>query len=121
MMLDPYVSIIFSTEAIRTASYLHQRSPTLSLTDNWSPYKALYGTIPKIGHLRRFGCQVYKHIPPVPRTEKKFGNHSSMCMMLGYVQNTTKIWRIWEFKSERTRQAVECSSVVFAKEDNAHT
>jgi len=42
-------------------------------------------------------------------------------MMLGYVHNTTKIWRIWDFKSERTGRAVECSSVVFDEEENAHT
>ena len=44
-----------------------------------------------------------------------------MCMMLGYIHNTTKIWRIWDFKSGRTRRAVECSSVVFDEEENAHT
>jgi len=43
-----------------------------------------------------------------------------MCMMLGYVHNTTKIWRIWDFKSRRTGRAVECSSVVFDEEENAH-
>jgi len=44
-----------------------------------------------------------------------------MCLMLGYVHNTTKIWRIWDFKSGRTGRAVECSSVVFDEEENAHT
>jgi len=53
--------------------------------------------------------------------EKKFGNRSRMCMMLGYVHNTTKIWRIWDFKLGRTGRAVECSSVVFDEEENAHT
>ena len=114
-MLDANVPIIFWPEAIRTACYLHRRSPTSSLTDNRSPYEALYGTIPKIGRLRRFGCRLYKHIPPAQRTEKKFGNRSSMCMMLGYLHNTTKIWRIWDFKLGKTGRAVECSSVVFAK------
>jgi len=42
-------------------------------------------------------------------------------MMLGYVHNTTKIWRIWDFNSGRTGRAVECSSVVFQEEENAHT
>jgi len=121
MILDANVAIIFWPEAIRTACYLHQRSPTSSLIDNQSPYEALYGTIPKIRHLRRFGCRVYKHIPPTQRTEKKFENRSSMCMMLGYVHNTTKIWRIWDFNSGTTGRAVECSSVVFDKEENAHT
>jgi len=102
MMLDANVPIIFWPEAIRTACYLHRMSPTSSLTGNRSPYEALYGTIPKIGHLRRFGCRVYKHISPAQRMEKKFGNRSSICMMLGYVHNSTKIWRIWDIKSGRT-------------------
>jgi len=53
--------------------------------------------------------------------EKKFGNRSSMYMMLGYVHKTTKIWRIRDFKLERTRQVVECSSVVFDEEENTYT
>jgi len=44
-----------------------------------------------------------------------------MCMMLGYVHNTTKIWRIWDFKSGTTGRAVECSNVVFDVQENAHT
>jgi len=121
MMWDANVPIKFWPEAIRTACYLHRRSPTSSLSGNRSPYEALYGTIPKIGHLRRFGCRVYKHIPPAQRTEKKFGNRSSVCMMLGYVHNTTKIWRIWDFNSGRNGRTVECSSLVFQEEENAHT
>jgi hypothetical protein len=121
IMWDANAPIKFWPEAIRTACYLHRRSPTSSLSGNRSPYEALYGTIPKIGHLRRFGCRVYKHIPPAQRTEKKFGNRSSVCMMLGYVHNTTKIWRIWDFNSGRTGRAIECSSVVFQEEENAYT
>jgi len=44
-----------------------------------------------------------------------------MCMMLGYVYNTMKIWRIWDFNSGKIRQAVKCSSVVLDKEENAQT
>jgi len=74
MMWDANVPIQFWPEAIRIACYLHRRSPTSSLSANRSPYEALYGSNPQIGHLRRFGCRAYKHIPSVPRTEKKFGN-----------------------------------------------
>jgi hypothetical protein len=42
-------------------------------------------------------------------------------MMLGYVQNTTKIWRIWDFNSGKTGRAVECSSVVFDEKEDAFT
>jgi hypothetical protein len=40
-------------------------------------------------------------------------------MMLGYVHNTTKIWRIWDFNSGKTGRAVECSSVVFDEKEDA--
>jgi len=40
--------------------------------------------------------------------------------MLGYVHNTTKVWRLWDFSSGRTGRAIECSSVVFQEEENAH-
>jgi len=121
MMQDGNVPIRFWPEAIRTACYLHRRSPTSSLSGNRSPYEALFGTVPQIKHLRRFGCKVFKHIPRAQRTEKKFGNRSNICMMLGYVHDTTKIWRIWDFKSGRNGgRAVECSSLIFQEEENAH-
>ena len=41
-------------------------------------------------------------------------------MMLGYVHNTTKIWRIWDFNSGRNGRAVECSSLVFQEQENAN-
>jgi len=40
--------------------------------------------------------------------------------MLGYLHNTTKIWRIWNFNAGRNGRAVECSSVVFQEQENAH-
>jgi len=40
-------------------------------------------------------------------------------MMLGYVHNTTKIWRIWDFNSGKAGRAVECSSVVFDENEDA--
>jgi hypothetical protein len=36
------------------------------------------------------------------------------------VHDTTKIWRIWDFKSGRSGRAVECSSLIFQEEENAH-
>jgi hypothetical protein len=42
-------------------------------------------------------------------------------MMLGYVHNTTKIWRVWDFNSRKTDRAVECSSVIFDEKEDAFT
>ena len=80
MMQDANVPTRFWPEAVRTACYVHRRSPTSSLSGNRSPYEALFGTVPQIKHPRRFGCKVFKHIPPAQRTEKKFGSRSNTCM-----------------------------------------
>jgi hypothetical protein len=42
-------------------------------------------------------------------------------MMLGYVHNTTKIWRIWDFGNGHYKQgrAVECLSAIFNEHENA--
>ena len=119
MMWEANVPTKFWPEAIRTACYLHRRSPTTSLSGNRSPFEALFGTVPPIEHLRRFGCRAFKHIPPAQRNEKKFGSRSNPSMMLGYVHNTTKIWRIWDFNSGKSGRAVECSSVVFDEHEDA--
>jgi hypothetical protein len=41
-------------------------------------------------------------------------------MMLGYVHDTTKIWRIWDFDRGLHGGAVECSNVVFREDQNGY-
>jgi hypothetical protein len=84
-----------------------------------TPHEALHGTPPKLHHLRRFGSVVYKHIPKEQRNGK-FSERSKPCMMLGYVHQTTKIWRIWDFSSGPRGRAVECLNVIFAEETKMH-
>ena len=121
MLLDAGLSKKFWAEAISTATYIHRRSPSNSL-EGLTPYELLTGDKPKLHHLRRFGCTVYKHIPKDQRRNGKFGECSKPCMLLGYVHKTTKIWRIWDFQAGPYQRgaAVECSSVVFKEEENAY-
>lgn len=49
-----------------------------------------------LDNLRRFGCVVYKMIPEEQRLNKKFGERSRRCMMVAYINGTTKQWRIWQ-------------------------
>ena len=46
MMRDANVPVRFWPEAVRTACYLHRRSPTSSLSGNRSPHEALFGATP---------------------------------------------------------------------------
>jgi hypothetical protein len=119
MMLDANVPMRFWAEAVKTACYLHRRTPTSSLdgTGKLTPLEALHGTTPKLYHLRRFGCIVYKHISREQRSGR-FTERSRPCMMLGYVHQTTKICRIWDFSSGPRGGAVECSDVIFDEGKN---
>jgi hypothetical protein len=116
MLLDAGLPMTFWGEAIKTACYLHHRTPTSSLIDFKSPYELLHGVKPRLHHLRRFGCTVYKHIPKEQRHDKKFGIRSRPCMMIGYVHKTTKIWRLWDWQ---TKRAIECSNTIFREDENA--
>jgi len=121
MMWEANMPTKFWSEVIPTACYLHRRSPTISLSGNHSPFEVLFRTVPPIEHFRCFGCRALKHIPPAQRNEKKFGSRSNPSMMLGYIHNTMKIWRIWDFNSGKSGRAVECSSVVFDEQEDAFT
>jgi len=110
MIPDSQAPKQFWAEAIRTASYLHARTPSHVL-DGKSPYEMLHrhrrlqrhltdvnantdhteDDKPKLHHLRRFGCLAYRRIPKEQRIDPKMGARSKPCMMLGYVHNTTKI------------------------------
>jgi len=72
---------------------------------------------PKLHHLRRFGCLAYRRIPKEQSIDTKMGARSKPCMMLGYVHNTTKIWRIWD---PEQRKVVNCSDVEFDENQTAH-
>ena len=52
----------FSTEAVDTACYLVNRSPSSVLEDK-TPQEVWTGKKPSLSHLRVFGCDAYVHVP----------------------------------------------------------
>ena len=103
LLLDSRLEDVFWAEAVNTAIYLHSRSPSSSL-NNQTSYEVLTGQKPELQHLRRFGSTAYKLIPAEQRNGK-FSSHSRRCLMLGYVHQTTKIWRLWDLVECRVIQA----------------
>jgi len=93
MLLDSQLEDIFWAEAVNTATYPHARSPSSSLNGRTPYYEVLTGNKPELQHLRRFGSAAHKLIPPEPRSGK-FSARSRLCLMMGYVHNTTKIWHL---------------------------
>ena len=98
MLLEACLSESFWAEAVNTAVYLHNRSPTRSL-EGKTPFEAWNGVRPDLSHLKVFGCDAYLHVPDEART--KLESKSRNCIFLGYVRNTTKLWRLWDIAGRR--------------------
>jgi hypothetical protein len=69
-------------EAVRTAVYIRNRSPSRTL-DAITPYQAWTGTKPSITELRVFGCTAHVHVP-AERRSTKLSDRSVRCIHVGY-------------------------------------
>ena len=98
MLMEARLPESFWAEAVNTAVYLHNRSPTRSL-EGKTPYEAWNGTKPDLSNLRVFGCDAYLHVSEEKRT--KLESKALKCVHLGYVINTTKMWRLWDTAGRR--------------------
>ena len=94
MMLDCQLPSILWAEAINTANYLHAQSPTAA-NKGMTPYQKLYGRKPEVSHLRRFGCSAYRLLPASQR-RGKFTACVEVVYMVGYVHDSTTLWRLWD-------------------------
>ena len=81
MLADSELPKSFWAEALATAVYLRNRSPTKPV-EGKTPYEAIYGEKPKVEHLRVFGCTAYSHIPKDGR--QKLDAKARKCIFLGY-------------------------------------
>ena len=91
MLLDAKLPKKFWAEAVSTAVYLKNRSPSKPLQD-MTPYEAWHSRKPNVRHLRVFGCDTYAHVPRDERT--KFDSKARKCILLGYGQ-VTKGYRLY--------------------------
>lgn len=76
--------ITFWGHAVLCAAYLLNRSPTKELLLKKTPYEALYGQRPYLGHIRIWACRAYAHIPIESKKRKKWDPHSCECLPMGY-------------------------------------
>ena len=92
MLADSELPKSFWAEALATAVYLRNRSPTKPV-EGKTPYEAIYGEKPKVKHLRVFGCTAYSHIPKDER--QKLDAKARKCIFLGYPCNR-KGYRLYD-------------------------
>ena len=94
MLSDSGLPHRFWAEALSTAAYLINRSPTVTLKE-MAPFEAWYGKKPSVNHLRVFGCSGYVHIPKDQRS--KLDPKAKKCIFLGYGA-TRKGYRLYDQK-----------------------
>ena len=96
MLLDAKLPKQFWAEAISTAVYLKNRSPSKAL--NMTPYEVWHGRKSKVNHFRVFGSDAYAHISRDERA--KFDSKTRKCIMLGY-GNVTKGYRLYDLTQRK--------------------
>jgi transposase InsO family protein len=82
----------FWPEAVVWATYVINRSPTLSVKDV-TPEEAWSGVKPSVGYFRIFGCLAYAHVPDAQR--KKLDPKSIKCILLG-VSEESKAYKVFD-------------------------
>ena len=92
MLLDSKLPQKFWAEALSTATYLRNRSPT-KVIEGMTPHEAWAKEKPQVKHLRVFGCDAYVHIPKDER--QKLDSKMRKCIFLGYGKET-KGYRLYD-------------------------
>jgi hypothetical protein len=92
--------VVFWGEAVVTAVYILNRSPTKAL-EGRTLYEAWHGRKPAVSHLRVFGCLAFaKELGHV----SKLDDRSTPGVFIGYAEGS-KAYRILDPKTQRVRMA----------------
>ena len=97
MLADSKLPQKFWAEALSTAVYLRNRSPTKSV-EAMTPSEAWTGEKPNVIHLRIFGCAASAHVAKDER--RKLDPKARKCIFLGY-SNETKGYRLYDPRCEK--------------------
>lgn len=92
MLKDSGLGRKFWAEAVHTAMYLQNRSPTKAL-DGMTPEEVYYGKKPNVSHLRVFGCLAYAHVHKQNR--QKLDDKSIKCIFIGYA-TCSKAYKLYD-------------------------
>ncbi|KAL0882308.1 hypothetical protein ABMA27_000825 [Loxostege sticticalis] len=85
MLLNANLPKHYWAEAIHTAAYTINRSPTRSLSFK-TPEEMWSGQKPNVSHMRTFGCDAMVHLPKEKR--KKWDSKAQKMIFIGYCENS---------------------------------
>ncbi|MDC6271022.1 reverse transcriptase domain-containing protein, partial [Acetobacter pasteurianus] len=111
MLTEASMPIQFWPEALQTAAYLTNRTPTASL-DGDTPYLKWYRLMPSASHLKPFGCVGFVLIPKTLRASK-LAPTNKRCVMLGYDRHH----RAYRMFDPEANKIIVSSQVTFHETD----
>ena len=101
MTKDAGLPIEFWKEAMETDAYFRNRTGCGPIIDEnaSTPEEAFTGIKPSIDHIRVWGCKCYSYVDPksLPAEGRrdKFMDKGRVGVFMGYVEETTKQYRLW--------------------------
>lgn len=101
MLLASNLGKRFWNEAVNTANYIKNRSPTSAYGDqfkNKTPAEIWYKSKPDLSHIKVFGSICYNHVPKEKRT--KLDSKATKCIMLGYASSLFS-YRLWDIENDK--------------------
>lgn len=106
LILNSRLQKFFWAEAVSTAAYITNRSPTKAL-DYKTPYEMWTGKRPHLNNMKIFGCHAMVHVPKESR--RKWDSKATKIIFVGYCENT-KGFRLYD---ESKKQIYKSRDVVF--------
>lgn len=110
MLFHAKLPDVFWAEAVATATYIRNRSPT-SCFEGETPYERWYKCKPDVGHMKVFGCTAYVHVPKEKRL--KLDVKSSKCIFVGYPIGS-KGYKVYD---PVTQKMFRSRDVIFVEDD----
>ena len=101
MMSHSKVPTEFWAEAVNTATYVRNRSPTTSLK-GMTPFERLLNRKPNVSNLKVFGCVAYAHI--LENMRNKLEEKSRKCVFVGYPEGT-KGFKLYDLSKKSSFEA----------------
>lgn len=105
MLIDTNQPKVLWNEALLTANYLTNRSPTAAVK-NKTPYELWFKRQPNLSRIKVFGSKAHVHIPK-ERQSGKFDSRTELCVLVGYAENGYRLW------NPRTRSITVSRDVLF--------
>ena len=107
MLYEVYLSQNLWAEAVATAVYLRNRSPSKFLK-NVTPHEIFNENKPNVSHLKVFGCKAMVHTPK-SKQNGKLNQQSAKCIFVGYPNDS----KGYKFYNPVEKKMLRSNDVIF--------